>query len=317
MTILYAGLNAANSDCPCIWCQLSKSEFSKSLRTHAMNRKINDKSKGQINDPIIDFIEISNVIVDPLHMYLRVSDKMISLLHVRLESLDGTFSLTLEENNNFKKYIDFLNRIGIRNSYWIDQKRFKLRILNGDEKRKLFSKIDLTELFPDLANVTATNKLWKEMHKIMELIKADETSAELIRNNTNKWLESFLLLNFGTDITPYVHTFSSHVHQQVHHLKSKNLRLNDFSMQGLEKYNDFSTQYFHRSTNKKGNIEIQLIKKRNRIELLRHNPLIVELIEDSINSPIVEIEDQGENADYEAYEETILEVINQPFEENI
>ncbi len=89
MTILYAGLNAANSDCPCIWCQLSKSEFSKSLRTHAMNRKINDKSKGQINDPIIDFIEISNVIVDPLHMYLRVSDKMISLLHVRLESLDG------------------------------------------------------------------------------------------------------------------------------------------------------------------------------------------------------------------------------------
>ena len=32
-------------------------------------------------------------------------------------------------------------------------------------------------------------------------------------------------------------------------------------MQSFEKFNDFSTQYFQRSTNKKDDIEVQIAKK--------------------------------------------------------
>jgi len=170
-----------------------------------MNRKVNDNSSGQINDPIIDFIKTENIIVDSLHMYLRIADKLIGLLHKCLETLDGTYGCTLDQNPNFKSYIEFLTQICIRNPYWLEQKRFKLRILNGDEKRRLF--------------------------------------------------------NFTTEVTPYIHAFSSHVHQQIKHLKSKDLSLNDFSMQSLEKFNDFSTQYFQRSTNKRDDIEVQIAKK--------------------------------------------------------
>jgi len=314
--IFYLGLNAANSDSSCIWCQLSKSDFSKMIRTHTMNRKVNDKSKGQINYPIIDFIKIENIIVDPLHMYLRIADKLISLLHKSLESLDGAFSLTLELNPNFNKYITFLQKIGIRNPYWIEQKKFKLRALNGDDKRRLFGKINLTELFPEMAHVVTTNKLWKEMHQIMECIRADDLNTNQIKTKTNNWLECFLSLNFATEVTPYAHVFSSHVYQQVENLKSKNFSLNDFSMQGVEKYNDFSTQYFHRSTNKKGDVEVQLIKKRNRVELLKHHPFIVELISDNINTIVEDsAENETENAAYSDYEATIMEVIDQQFED--
>ena len=183
--------------------------------------------------------------------------------HKCLETLDGTYGCTLDQNPNFKSYIEFLTQIGIRNPYWIEQKRFKLRILNGDEKRRLLSKMNLTILFPDLPHGTITNKLWKDMHTIMESLRADTLSVDAIQFKTNNWLESFLLVNFTTEVTPYIHAFSSHVHQQIKHLKSKDLSLNDFSMQSLEKFNDFSTQYFQRSTNKRDDIEVQIAKKRN------------------------------------------------------
>ena len=243
------------------------------------------------------------------------SDKLIGLLHKCLETLDGTYGCTLDQNPNFKSYIEFLTQIGIRNPYWIEQKRFKLRILNGDEKRRLFSKMNLTILFPELPHGTITNKLWKDMHTIMESLRADTLSVDAIQFKTNNWLESFLLVNFTTEVTPYIHAFSSHVHQQIKHLKSKDLSLNDFSMQSLEKFNDFSTQYFQRSTNKRDDIEVQIAKKRNRVEVLKHHPFIVELIEDIINSVMMDtVEDVVENTAYALYEETILAVINQHFE---
>lgn len=39
-------------------------------------------------------------------------------------------------------------------------------------------------------------------------------------------------------------------------------------MQGLEKQNDFTTTYFQRGTNKKGDIIQQIFTKRTRIEIL-------------------------------------------------
>ncbi len=65
-----------------------------------------------------------------------------------------------------------------------------------------------------------------------------------------------------------MHIFASHLHQHVKYLETKGLSINSFSMQGLEKQNDFTTTYFQRATNKKGNVISQLFTKRNLIEIL-------------------------------------------------
>ena len=44
--------------------------------------------------------------------------------------------------------------------------------------------------------------------------------------------------------------------------------MNSFSMQGVEKCNDFTSKYYQRSSNRKGDVMLQLVQKRNRIEVL-------------------------------------------------
>jgi len=62
----------------------------------------------------------------------------------------------------------------------------------------------------------------------------------------------------------------SHLHQHAEYLRSKGISLNSFSMQDLEKQNDFTTTYFHRCSNKKGDIMRQIFTKRSRIEILTY-----------------------------------------------
>ena len=101
---------------------------------------------GQNKEPLIDFVKTENIIPDILHLFLRVSDKLINLLKSDLQQMDLTFSTLIEDNVNFKKYVDFLENIKIRKPYYLKDRNLVLRDLSGDEKKKLFNHIDL-ELF--------------------------------------------------------------------------------------------------------------------------------------------------------------------------
>ena len=70
-----------------------------------MNREMNDKSRGQVREPIFKFIRMENVIVDPLHMFLRISDRLIDALVKDIEVMDATFSTSLYNNTNLKKLV--------------------------------------------------------------------------------------------------------------------------------------------------------------------------------------------------------------------
>ncbi len=95
-----------------------------------------------------------------------------------------------------------------------------------------------------------------------------------------------------------MHILSSHMYQHVEYLHTKGLSIISFSMQGLEKQNNFTTTYFQRGTNKKGEIMLQIISKRNRIEIL--TSLNDEDLFRLINRPIliqetVELSDESED----------------------
>lgn len=119
---------------------------------------------------------------------------------------------------------------------------------------------------PSLNNVKVKNEIWKNFFKIVTDIKSN--SIDSIKDKTFTWLNNFL--ETSDLVTPYVHIFCSHLHTQNEYISGQGLFLNDFSMQGLEKSNDFLTKYYQRSTNKKNKSIKQLLQKRNRIEILTY-----------------------------------------------
>ncbi len=118
----------------------------------------------------------------------------------------------------------------------------------------------------------------------MYRMRDDRMSIDSIKHETQLWLQNYAALptvNSREDVTPYIHIFASHLHEQIGNLKEKGLSFNSFSMQGLEFLNCLDIRCFHRSTNKKGEIIKQLIKKRSRIELLSFHKDLKTLFEEN------------------------------------
>jgi len=280
------GMNAANSGHPCPFCSLHKSEFMHEIFNHKINRNIFEFQCGQEHDPIFNFIKISNVIPDILHMGLRITDKLENNLKLDIEQLDETFNEHLEGNENFEKYVNYLEGINIKRPFYVSKStnQLVLRDLNGTEKKRLFENIDLPNLFPELENSSTKREIWKNFYDLMYRMKDDRLSIDCIKNETKKWLENYTALptvHSREDVTPYMHIFASHLHEQIKYLKERGLYLNSFSMQGLEFLNCLDIRCFQRSTNKKGEIIKQLIKKRSRIELLSFHKDLTALFEEN------------------------------------
>jgi len=275
------GIQAANGEYPCPWCTSSKKNFS--CDTHEINRVFENQTlgiKGYKNEPILGFIKAENVIVDGLHLFLRISDKLEDLLQTDLIQMDnvGAFKIDIESNPNRKKYFDFLTQLNIKKPYYVSMKtprNILARDLTGIEKLKLFNNINLAKLFPELSNVKLKQDTWMEFFDIINSIKKSETQN--ILSKTKSWFEKFSKFTFQNAITPYIHILISHLHRQVDYLKTKNLELNSFSCQGLEKYNDMCTQYYQKCTNKSETKMLQLVQKRNRLELLTYYENLEEL----------------------------------------
>lgn len=213
-------------------------------------------------------IEFDHLVPDLLHMFLRISDKLLALLiDIDLENLDSQFRLNLEDINskpNFKKFIDFLEiQCNISNSFKQENKKFTLRSLVGPEMIRIYENLDLVSMFPQLDNVQNKNILMNEFFSIYTMVKLYQLDAEQVRVRTKNWLELFLRCYQIVHVTPYIHCFAIHLHQFVRLYGDINL----FNQQGMEKYNDFSTIHYFRSTNKcKYSYLHQLLIKKSRLE---------------------------------------------------
>lgn len=279
------GLNSANSYYPCVWCECHKKEFydltknwsiknrahgARSLEKAYLNhskKSINDR-KGQINEPIIKFIDFDSCVIDLLHLFLRITDVLVDSL---LENLDDDNETgDLEKRPNLKKLIEFLtSECKISKPFYLknvnNKLSLKLRTLNGSEKLKMFQKLIIKDLFPDVERLNIISDIWIEFENIYTSIKRCEMEADELKERLFDWLNLFLTAHAKKDVTPYIHSFVFHLPEFVSMYNDVNL----FNIQGLEKLNDITTKYYHFSTNrhsKNNKFLIQMMEKRNRIE---------------------------------------------------
>jgi hypothetical protein len=121
---------------------------------------------------------------------------------------------------------------------------------------------------PKAQNAKDIQVIWDEFVHIINDLKCDYTSQDSvlhIKDKIKTWLQKFLKVYQGKDVTPYMHAFCYHVPEFLELYSN----IEYFTQQGMEKYNDRCSKDYFRSTNHHGTDALeQLFLKRSRIQFL-------------------------------------------------
>lgn len=193
--------------------------------------------------------------------------------------MDLSYNKKKADNKNLFSFLSFLQDLNIRRPGAFVKNSYEFRNFNGDERNRIFQNINLKTIFPTMIDVELKQIVWDDFYRIIFDIKDDLKDIDVLKLRIENFLKNFLDISFKKSITPYTHILVSHIYQQTKSLKTKNLCINDFSMQGIEKLNDFVTKYFQRSSNKKGEFIKQVLQKRSRIEILHHHDNLLGILD--------------------------------------
>ena len=276
------GIEGATSQHSCIWCKCSKDDRynmdlkwsitdeslgARTVEDITRRSKFGKKSKERFNcyrKPMFDYIPMHHVVIDTLHLFLRICDVLINLLIRDIRVLDGIE----KSNSNLNRYESFLNnecKIHFQFYNDKDSKTLKWRDLTSTEKNRLFTAINIQDLFPLLENNTQIQKLWAEFFSLIQFLSKPECDASEFDQRSKDWVRLFVSVYHCKDVTPYIHCFGMHVSQFIQ-LYGDVVK---FTQQGLEKLNDTTTIYFQHSSNHRENEALkQILEKRNRVENL-------------------------------------------------
>ena len=269
---IVCGLESATSEHSCIWCKCPKgqrwnmdkawslTDSAKGARTVqeiTEKSKLAKTSKNRYNcrrAPLFPFIPVKRVVIDSLHLFLRVGDILINLLIRDIRILDGIESSTSSNNStlstkNTDVYVEFLNSECKIRFRWYTNKESKKttwRDLTGPEKVRLFTKIDISTLFPELTKRNELKVLWDDFYELIKIIGKPECDIADFELRSKAWVKLFTTVYQNKDVTPYMHALAMHVPEFMKLYGSIML----FTQQGLEKLNDITTIHFntHRIT---------------------------------------------------------------------
>lgn len=286
------GIDSANSKYACIWCTCPKEDRQKFNKQWSITdekkgartissiisaSKLPARSPKRFNcsrTPLFPAVPIHRVIIDNLHLFLRVTDNLINLLILELRRLDGVEKCTSLESCsavNVNEYQSFLkNTCKIPFNFYIckESSSLKWRDLTGPEKYKLFSKISIPDLFPNLPNAPTIQEIWSSFMQLNKTIHSQDMSRieiETFKESAKVWLQLFLSVYQTKHVTPYMHAMIVHLPEFMELYGS----IAPFTQQGLEKLNDVYTQYYFRSTNHREQEALeQLLLKKNRLEAM-------------------------------------------------
>jgi len=219
-------------------------------------------------------VPMERVIIDNLHLFLRVADSLINLLILDLRRLDGIEKcneLDRSKATNIREYEAFLVfscKIPFHFYVCKDSRSLKWRDLTGPEKYKLFAKINLPDLFPNLPNASVIQDIWMQFMALNEILRSEEVSSEeaaAFSVKSKAWLQLYLTVYQSKHVTPYMHALVAHLHEFL----QSHGAIVPFTQQGLEKLNDVFTQQYFQSTNHREYDALkQLLLKQNRLEAL-------------------------------------------------
>lgn len=263
------GIVSATGNHSCPWCHTKITGTLKfddvwpisrtqELASQAFNDK--DTSIGYINLPIIDFIDFNNCQIDLLHLLLRITDKIFEFLIEKLNAYDNNrTSFILSDRPALNHFFKILKeKCRISKPFIINEKNkiIKLRSFNGNERWKIFTTIcgenqKLSEFFINEENqerrqslfdgldLETYDNVWYNFYEIYTIIMTFEQrphpSIESLKKRLLEWLGFFMRINTG-NLTPYVHAFVYHIPELI----ERHGDLSLYSLQGLEKLNDFT-----------------------------------------------------------------------------
>jgi hypothetical protein len=296
------GHKGSNSKESCFYCRKNLKDIPDINEDLFITRKLSDSFEADGHrEPIIKFIDYKNCVIDLLHLLLRVSDHLFEILIAKLIKIDNNSGSDIERRPYFKIFMDFLkDKCKISNPWYVSSKsedKIKLRSLNGNERIKIFERIfqeyetmdiktgqnikkrkNFTDIFP---GSNETNKkfidesnVWYVFYENLNSIKRyDIIDLDKLDSSFKKWLRVYLKILWENlskkTIPPYIHIMCFHLCEILQNYGN----INKFTTQSLEKLNDFTTQYYHISSNKKNyqkGFLLQILKKRNRIEFYQH-----------------------------------------------
>ena len=219
------------------------------------------------------------IVVDNLHMFLRVADTLIDLLIHDLRQLDNVNRSMKVQNlkglthiRTFQCIVQFMGIPGY--TFWIgrESKKLKWRTLTGPEKLILFRNINIPEMFPEVENGAAIQRLWKELLDINQLLSTRPEDVTPYTNcefetRSKAFVDQFVEIYPAKFVTPYMHCMMMHVSEFM----TLHGAIIPFTQQGLEKYNDLMTKDYFRSTSHWGEQCLkQILQKQNRVEHLEN-----------------------------------------------
>ena len=285
---LVTGIQAANSNHPCVWCKCHKEvkhdmslewsidDVNKGARTLEEAKKYGGQTSKKFSyasNPIFPFIPHNRVVIDPLHLFLRISDNLINLLITELRRIDG-ISAKKGKNSLLAKYETFLCEECKIPFQWYTlkdtKKSLEWRDLTGPEKPRLFQHINIPRLFPEIKEKKTIQELWDKFYDMYMSIISENPSADTLKKDTQAWVMKYLRVYQTKNVTPYIHAFAMHIHEFVDLYGS----LAPFSQQALEKLNDITTIQYMRATNRHHTKERalrQIVLKRNRMEEMEND----------------------------------------------
>ena len=285
------GIGAANADYACIWCKcahLDRCDTTKQwsildaekgarkldeIEKNARSRKENCKSK-----PLFEFIPLSHVVIDTLHLFLRVSDNLIALLVRELKFSDAIAKknkfpngFNREKFTHMARYEAFLQDLGIPFRWYVgkETKQLEYRDLTGPEKVKVFQNIKIASLLPNSKFKGQIQEIWDGYWDITTKLKNDFNAEEVKQFETTitSWLQKFLTVYEAKAVTPYMHALYAHVPEFL----NLYINLEQFTQQGMEKYNDVTSKNFFRSSNHRGVSALeQIFYKKCRVQYLEN-----------------------------------------------
>jgi len=165
------------------------------------------------------------VIPDILHMFLRIADILINLLILELRRQDGIEKckeLDRSKARHVTVYEDHLNKAcKIPFQFYIckNTNTLKWRDLTGPEKYRLFSKVDLPSLFPQVPKIATIQQISCQFVQLINVVRADSRTAEEITKceaDGKAWLKCFLGIYQTKNVTPYMHLMIAHLPEFLH-----------------------------------------------------------------------------------------------------
>ena len=279
-----------NSDNPCLWCTCPKNRFHKfnewvaGLRGQQYVRsiehaRINIGNFGYVSIPLTS-LAFTKTTVDVLHMFLRISDRLEECFVNDIEPIDfqihGIRGGDIDRRPVLKRFSTFLDiECNIKNYLYFENPNWKSKNLTGLQKLRLFESLkrsdflilnqilslDDTPVTPEKRNLVPF--LWKNFYSIYSRLAENDINPQTLREETSEWLRIFLICYKAKKITPYIHIFCVHLHEQLERIP----HLYKFNLQGLEKYHSFCKRYFHQATNRHFGLRMsQILEKRIRNE---------------------------------------------------